>query len=213
MTALYRICEPEKGTIEIDGINTLQIGLYDLRSNLTIIPQEPVLFRGTIRQNLDPFNTTSDEKLYEALIKAGCITASELKDIGTSSHDLMFHLDSFVEDNGANYSLGQRQVLALCRALIKKTKILILDEATSNMDYETDARIQNIIKREFTDCTILSIAHRLKTIVNYDRILVMDKGRCVEFDTPWTLFNTKDSIFRSMCDKSHIVSSDFDSRE
>ena len=213
MTALYRICEPEKGTIEIDGVNTLQIGLYDLRSKLTIIPQEPVLFRGTIRQNLDPFNTTSDEKLYEALIKAGCITASELKDIGTSSHDLMFHLDSFVEDNGANYSLGQRQVLALCRALIKKTKILILDEATSNVDYETDARIQNIIKREFTDCTILSIAHRLKTIVNYDRILVMDKGRCVEFDTPWTLFNTKDSIFRSMCDKSHIVSSDFDSRE
>lgn len=213
MTALYRICELEKGTIQIDGINTLQIGLFDLRSKLTIIPQEPVLFRGTIRENLDPFNTTSDEKLYEALIKAGCINDSELKDMGTPAHNHKFHLDAFVEDNGSNYSLGQRQVLALCRALIKKTKILILDEATSSVDYETDARIQNIINREFTNCTILSIAHRLKTIVNYDRILVMDKGRCVEFDTPWTLFNTKDSIFRSMCDKSCIASSDFDSRE
>lgn len=216
MTALYRLSEPEEGSVQIDNVDTLSLGLYDLRSNLTIIPQDPVLFRGTIRQNLDPFGTLSDEVLYSALVRAGCIQSDELEKV--MQEDVKreqvhkFHLDSFVEDNGANFSLGQRQVLALCRALVKDTSILILDEATSSVDYETDARIQQTIASEFADCTILCIAHRLKTICNYDRILVMDKGRATEFDTPWNLYNMEDSIFRSMCDKSGIGADDFDKK-
>lgn len=218
MTALYRLSEPEKGDIEIDGVNTLDIGLYDLRSKLSIIPQEPVLFRGSIRQNLDPFGHHTDDELYQALVTAGCIPADELEKVRAETPEnteqlYKFHLDSFVEDNGENFSLGQRQVLALCRALVKDTQILVLDEATSSVDYETDARIQSTIGREFANCTILCIAHRLKTIVNYDRILVMDKGRLHEFDTPWKLYNLKGGIFRSMCDKSGITEADIHKKE
>lgn len=218
MTALYRLSEPEEGSIHIDGMDTLKMGLYDLRSRLTIIPQEPVLFRGSIRQNLDPFEVVSDADLYSALVRSGCISPVDLEKVlrqdpchPETLHK--FHLDGFVEDNGANFSLGQRQVLALCRALVKETRILILDEATSSVDYETDAHIQQTIQNEFADCTILCIAHRLKTIVNYDRILVMDRGQCKEFDVPWALYNTKDSIFRSMCDKSGIGAPDFLNKE
>ncbi|QPG76759.1 hypothetical protein FOA43_004153 [Brettanomyces nanus] len=217
MTALYRLSEPEKGEIEIDGVKTLDIGLYDLRSKLSIIPQDPVLFRGNIRQNLDPFGQRDDATLYKALVTAGCIASEDLEKVISERPDHpeglhKFHLDSFVEDNGENFSLGQRQVLALCRALVKNTKILILDEATSSVDYETDARIQKTISTEFADCTILCIAHRLKTIVNYDRILVMDRGELREFDTPWKLYNDKETIFRSMCDKSGINSSDLEEK-
>lgn len=207
MTALYRLSEPESGSIAIDGINTLELGLYDLRAHLSIIPQEPVLFRGTIRQNLDPFHTRSDHTLYQALLTAGCVSAAQIHSGSVSSSK--FALDAFVDDNGVNFSLGERQVLALCRALVKDTRILVLDEATSSVDYETDARIQHTISHQFQDCTILCIAHRLKTIVNYDRILVMDRGRLNQFDTPWALFNSS-GIFRSMCDKSGITADDFE---
>ncbi|VEU19621.1 DEKNAAC100393 [Brettanomyces naardenensis] len=214
MTALYRLSEPELGEIDIDGVKTLEIGLSDLRSKLSIIPQDPVLFRGTIRQNLDPFGHLDDDTLYNALVTGGCIAPEELERVkmqmpGHAVELHKFHLDSFVDDNGENFSLGQRQVLALCRALVKDTRILILDEATSSVDYETDSRIQQTISTEFADCTILCIAHRLKTIVNYDRILVMDKGELAEFDTPWHLYNMEGSIFKSMCDKSGISEADF----
>ncbi|KAH3662159.1 hypothetical protein OGAPHI_005407 [Ogataea philodendri] len=214
MTALYRLCEPGDGEIMIDGVDTLSIGLYDLRSKLSIIPQESVLFRGTLRQNLDPFGDLDDDSLYGYLIEAGCINPSRLSGIrqqdpnsGEQLHP--FHLDVAVDEGGSNYSLGERQVLSLCRALIRKSKILILDEATSSVDYETDARIQNTVRLKFADCTVLTIAHRLKTILDYDKILVMDKGRCLEFDTPWNLFQSEGSSFRAMCLISGIQETDF----
>ncbi|GMM44325.1 hypothetical protein DAPK24_009000 [Pichia kluyveri] len=197
MTALYRLSEIECGEMTIDGVNISEIGLFKLRSKLAIIPQDPVLFKGTIRSNLDPFEETDDSILLEAL---------EMASGGIGD----FTLDSIVEENGTNYSLGERQVIALCRALIRESKILILDEATSSVDYETDARIQNTIAQGFKDCTILCIAHRLRTILNYDRILVMDKGECAEFDTPKALWENKEGIFRSMCEKSGIDEKDFE---
>ncbi|KAG7924648.1 hypothetical protein KL925_005079 [Ogataea polymorpha] len=214
MTALYRLCEPTDGNIIIDGVNTLTIGLYDLRSKLSIIPQESVLFKGTLRQNLDPFGELDDDSLYGYLMEAGCIEPSRLQDVkhqnpasGERLHS--FHLDVEVDDGGSNYSLGEKQVLSLCRALIRKSKILILDEATSSVDYKTDARIQNTVRSKFSDCTVLTIAHRLKTILDYDKVLVMDDGHCLEFDTPWNLFNSKNSTFRSMCMISGIKDTDF----
>jgi ATP-binding cassette, subfamily C (CFTR/MRP), member 1 len=198
MTALYRLSEIADGQMTIDGVDISKIGLYQLRSHLAIIPQDPVLFRGTIRRNLDPFGEADDSVLQKA-IDLACGTQNDSK----------FDLDTFVEDDGVNFSLGERQVIALCRALIRKSKILILDEATSSVDYETDARIQTTIAEGFKHCTILCIAHRLKTILNYDRILVMDKGECAEFDTPMKLWR-QNGIFRSMCDKSGIEEGDFE---
>ncbi|KAG0673397.1 hypothetical protein C6P42_002747 [Pichia californica] len=197
MTALYRLSEPESGQMFIDGVDIMNIGLFELRSHLAIIPQDPVLFRGTIRSNLDPFEETDDNLLQKA-IDLSC----------GSENNSKFALDTFVEDGGVNFSLGERQVIALSRALIRKTKILILDEATSSVDYETDARIQKTIAEGFTNCTILCIAHRLRTILNYDRILVMDKGECAEFDEPKKLW-LKGGIFRAMCDKSGIEENEF----
>ena len=145
--------------------------------------------------------------------RSGLIDESKIGSVQSQdpkSEDLnKFHLFKQVLENGTNFSLGERQLIAFARALVKRTRILILDEATSSVDYETDNKIQKIILREFGTCTILCIAHRLKTIINYDRILVLEKGEVKEFDTPWNLFNTKDSIFEQMCKKSKITSDDF----
>lgn len=212
MTALYRLSEPEGGSIEIDGVDIQKIGLFELRSRLAIIPQDPVLFRGDIRRNLDPFGEVEDHVLQGALDLASGRAADGDADDDADASDLItakFTLDTLVEDDGANFSLGERQVIALCRALIRNARILVLDEATSSVDYETDARIQKTIAEGFKNCTILCIAHRLRTILNYDRILVMDRGESAEFDTPKALW-LKNGIFRSMCDKSGIEESDFD---
>ncbi|GMG40269.1 unnamed protein product [Ambrosiozyma monospora] len=218
INALYRISEPDNGsTITIDGIDIQKIALGELRSRLSIIPQESVLFKGTVRSNLDPFSEFDDDTLYDALVRSGCIQPGLINRVkqqqfgedGAADAEVhVFHLDNIVEDNGANYSLGQRQMLALCRALLRNSKILILDEATSSVDYETDWKVQEVISKEFNHCTILCIAHRLKTIVRYDRILVMDRGKLAEFDTPINLFKL-DGIFRSMCNKSGISEVDF----
>jgi ABC-type multidrug transport system fused ATPase/permease subunit len=208
MMALYRMSELSEGQILIDGVDVSQIGLFDLRSKLSIIPQDPVLFIGTIRKNLDPFGESTDTQLWDALRRAGLI--ENIKNITNSEGDLhKFHLDQQVEDEGSNFSLGERQLLALARALVRNSKILILDEATSSVDYETDSKIQNTIINEFSHCTILCIAHRLKTILTYDRVLVLDQGEAVEFDTPTNLFNVQGSIFRQMCEKSNISAADF----
>ncbi|KAK6202553.1 P-loop containing nucleoside triphosphate hydrolase protein [Scheffersomyces amazonensis] len=220
MTVLYRICELESGKILIDDVDISSIGLNDLRSKLSIIPQDPVLFNGTIRNNLDPFGENEDDKLWDALRRSGLITKEELKSIEknvkpdqVNSEDDQklhkFHLDQIVEEEGANFSLGERQLIAFGRALVRDTKILILDEATSSVDYETDSKIQNTIATEFKDCTILCIAHRLKTIINYDKILTMHRGELAEFDTPWKLFNLEGGIFQEMCEKSSITAEDF----
>lgn len=216
MTALYRLSELESGKITIDDVDVSHLGLKALRSKLSIIPQDPVLFRGSIRKNLDPFNESTDDKLWDALRRTGLIDALRMEAVKAQTKENTeddnmhkFHLDQAVEDDGANFSLGERQLLAFARALVRDTKILILDEATSSVDYETDAKIQQTIIKEFSHCTILCIAHRLKTIINYDRILVLDKGEINQFDTPWNLFNDKDGIFQQMCQKSNITSADF----
>lgn len=220
MSALYRLNELTAGKILIDNVDISQLGLFDLRRKLAIIPQDPVLFRGTIRKNLDPFNERTDDELWDALVRGGAIAKDDLPEVklqkpdenGTHGRMHKFHLDQAVEEEGSNFSLGERQLLALTRALVRQSKILILDEATSSVDYETDGKIQTRIVEEFGGCTILCIAHRLKTIVNYDRILVLEKGEVAEFDTPWTLFSQEDSIFRSMCSRSGIVENDFENR-
>lgn len=214
MNALYRISELATGNIIIDDVDITNIGLKDLRSKLSIIPQDPVLFHGTIRQNLDPFNNATDAELWSALRRSGLVGegAAGLTEFNLSTDNLRsfhkFHLDQLVEDDGANFSLGERQLLALARALVRNSKILILDEATSSVDYETDAMIQSTIVNEFKECTILCIAHRLKTILQYDKILVLDKGEVREFGTPFDLF--KDGgIFTEMCERSNINELDF----
>jgi len=218
MNALFRVNELVDGKVVIDDVDISTIGLNDLRSKLSIIPQDPVLFHGTIRQNLDPFGASSDAELWDALKRSWLV---ENEAAGTGKYtpgesDIKtfhkFHLDQKVEDDGANFSLGERQLLALARALVRNTRILILDEATSSVDYETDAKIQSTIINEFRQCSILCIAHRLKTILNYDRILVLDKGEVKEFDSPWNLFQYG-GIFREMCERSNITQSDFEQLE
>ncbi len=205
--AIYRLAELAEGTIEIDGVDVENIGLHDLRSKLSIIPQDPVLFKGTIRGNLDPFNEHEDLELWDALRRSGLIDADNLEGIKNDLRN-KFNLEALVEDEGANFSLGERQLLALARALVRRSKILIMDEATSSVDYETDALVQRTISREFKGCTVLCIAHRLKTILNYDKILVLEKGEIEQFDTPISLFK-QSGRFREMCDSSSITFDDF----
>lgn len=216
MTALYRIVELTEGKIEIDGIDISTLGLKDLRSHLSIIPQDPVLFKGTIKKNLDPFNNYSDDQLWTALLKAGLIGESELEEAKKQRGELeklpKYHLEKEVEENGANFSLGERQLLAFARALVRDSKILVLDEATSSVDYKTDNTIQKTIVNQFRDCTVLCIAHRLRTILNYDRIIVLERGEIAECGSPYELFSAENSIFQQMCSKSKITEADFPSR-
>ncbi|CCH45644.1 putative membrane protein [Wickerhamomyces ciferrii] len=209
MSTLYRLNELSSGKILIDGVDISQLGLHELRSKLTIIPQDPVLFQGTIRRNLDPFNERSDFELWDVLRRCNLIKIDQLNVLTNQSSNNnqssanKFHLEALVEDGGSNFSLGERQLIALARALVRSTKILIMDEATSSVDYETDALIQNTISNEFKNCTVLCIAHRLKTIVKYDKILVLEKGELEEYDSPLKLFNNN-GIFRDMCNSSGI---------
>ncbi|XP_014733665.1 PREDICTED: canalicular multispecific organic anion transporter 2 [Sturnus vulgaris] len=185
---LFRILEAVKGEIKIDGVKISEIGLHDLRSRLTIIPQDPVLFSGTLRMNLDPFNKYSDEEIWKAL------ELSHLKRFVSSQPSM---LDYECSEGGENLSVGQRQLVCLARALLRKTRILILDEATAAIDLETDDLIQMTIRTQFVDCTVLTIAHRLNTIMDYTRVLVLDNGTIAEFDTPANLIAAK-GIFYNM---------------
>jgi ABC-type multidrug transport system fused ATPase/permease subunit len=224
--SLFRFMEPTSGRILIDGVDIHKIGLEDLRSRLTIIPQDPVLFSGTLRSNLDPFEQYNDSVLWAALKRShlvdgrqqqGSSTASSI----TSSNGSMatISLDSPVTENGNNWSQGQRQLIALARALVKRTSLIVLDEATSSVDFDTDQQIQETIRKEFTDSTLLCIAHRIRTVADYDRILVLDHGQVKEFDTPYELMTREGSIFQQMCEKSGeysellaIAKAKFDSR-
>ncbi|KFQ36515.1 Canalicular multispecific organic anion transporter 2, partial [Merops nubicus] len=185
---LFRILEAVKGEIKIDGVKISEIGLHDLRSRLTIIPQDPVLFSGTLRMNLDPFNKYSDEEIWKAL------ELSHLKRFVSSQPSM---LDYECSEGGENLSVGQRQLVCLARALLRKTRILILDEATAAIDLETDDLIQMTIRTQFEGCTVLTIAHRLNTIMDYTRVLVLDNGTIAEFDTPASLIASK-GIFYNM---------------
>ncbi|KAL8714669.1 MAG: hypothetical protein Q9220_001618 [cf. Caloplaca sp. 1 TL-2023] len=206
MSALFRLVDLSSGSISIDGINIATVGLKDLRTRLAIIPQDPTLFRGTIRSNLDPFNEHTDLELWSALRQSDLIDADAKLD--DKSHGRI-HLDGMVEEEGLNFSLGQRQLMALARALVRNAQIIVCDEATSSVDMETDQKIQKTIATGFKGKTLLCIAHRLKTIINYDRICVMDQGRIAELDTPLKLWE-EGGIFRSMCDRSALRREDFD---
>ncbi|CAE6471481.1 unnamed protein product [Rhizoctonia solani] len=194
MAALFRIAELTSGSILIDGLDIGQMGLSAVRSKIAIIPQEAGIFSGTIRSNMDPFSEYDDATLHDALRRSHLLGQS------TSS----LSLDSPIAAEGANLSVGQRSLLSLARALVKQSKILVLDEATASVDLETDSRIQVTIKTEFADRTLLCIAHRLRTIINYDRVVVMDQGQIVEVGTPLELVLNDGGIFRSMCDQSGI---------
>lgn len=193
--ALFRLIEASSGNITIDGIDISTLGLLDLRSRITIIPQDPVLFNGTIRSNLTT-ELKSDADLWLSLERAG------LKSFVSA---LPGQLDAAVLPNGENLSVGQRQLICLARALLRKTKVLVLDEATASVDYESDALIQRTIRTEFAHCTVLCIAHRLATVMDYDRILVLDKGEVAEFDSPTTLLRQKDTIFFKLARESRLV--------
>jgi ATP-binding cassette subfamily C (CFTR/MRP) protein 1 len=205
MSTLFRLVELSGGSIAIDGLDISTIGLHDLRSRLAIIPQDPTLFKGTIRSNLDPFNEHTDLELWSALRQSDLITAEASLDDKSPGR---IHLDGIVEDEGLNFSLGQRQLMALARALVRGSQIIVCDEATSSVDMETDEKIQRTIATGFKGKTLLCIAHRLKTIINYDRICVMDQGKIAELDVPLALWN-QGGIFRGMCDRGGIRREDF----
>ena len=213
-STLFRMIELSSGTITIDGINIATIGLHDLRSHLAIITQEPILFHGTIRSNLDPFDQHDDLKLWSALRQAGLADQYEDKDLSGDHVPKGHHiqLDGPVEEGGANFSLGQRQLIALARALVRGSQIIVCDEATSSVDFETDARIQETMVRGFKGKTLLCIAHRLRTIIAYDKICVMDAGRLVEIGEPLALWE-KGGVFRGMCDRSGIGRREFTNSE
>ncbi|XP_065887047.1 ATP-binding cassette sub-family C member 4-like isoform X2 [Dysidea avara] len=192
LAALFRLAEPE-GVFEIDGVQITEIGLHDLRKKVSIIPQDPVLFSGSVRYNLDPFKEHRDDQLWNALEEV------QLKDFVSS---LDKGLDAKVSEGGSNFSVGQRQLICLARALLRKNKILVIDEATANVDLITDSVIQEMIRTKFSHCTILTIAHRLETVMDSDRILVLSSGKVIEFDTPFNLLQSAQSVFRSMVDKT-----------
>nr|XP_046230695.1 multidrug resistance-associated protein 1-like isoform X2 [Scatophagus argus] len=192
---IFRILEAAKGRICIDGIDIAHIGLHDLRSRITIIPQDPVLFSGTLRMNLDPSDTCSDEDLWKAL---------ELAHLSNFVSALPQKLSHYCSEGGENLSLGQRQLLCLARALLRKTRILVLDEATAAVDLKTDQLIQSTIRTQFNDCTVLTIAHRLNTIMDYTRVVVMDKGSIAEMDSPSQLIHLR-GLFYQMCLEAGLV--------
>uniref|UniRef100_A0A8C3UU77 ABC-type glutathione-S-conjugate transporter n=1 Tax=Catharus ustulatus TaxID=91951 RepID=A0A8C3UU77_CATUS len=195
---LFRVLEAAGGKIIIDDVDIATIGLHDLRNNLTIIPQDPVLFTGTLRMNLDPFDQYSDEEVWKAL---------ELAHLKTYVQGLPEGLLHLVSEGGENLSVGQRQLVCLARALLRKAKILILDEATAAVDLETDNLIQTTIRSEFADCTVLTIAHRLHTIMDSNRVMVLHAGQIVEFDSPEELLK-KQGVFSGMAKDAGITSAE-----
>ncbi|KAJ8487830.1 hypothetical protein ONZ51_g3940 [Trametes cubensis] len=232
--SLLRFVDPASGRIVIDGIDISTIGLHDLRSRITFIPQDATLFSGTLRDNLDPFGEHTDSECLDVLHRVQMISDSQLASQRSSCDasrtasihgnereatissmsptptktegKILITLDTQVSPGGTNFSQGQRQLIAMARALLRRSAIIILDEATSSIDFATDAKIQATIREEFGDSLLLTVAHRLRTVIDYDRLIVLDKGEVAEFDTPLNLINKEGGIFRGMCLKSGTFS-------
>ncbi|KAI5467371.1 P-loop containing nucleoside triphosphate hydrolase protein [Mariannaea sp. PMI_226] len=210
--ALFRFLEARSGSVVIDGLDISKIKLHSLRSRLAIIPQDPVLFSGTVRSNLDPFDDNTDEQLRDSLSRVHLIDsepgtpsnelASANSTVAPRNINIFRDLSSPISESGGNLSQGQRQLLCLARAIVSRPKIMVLDEATSAVDMATDALIQRSIREEFNDSTLIVIAHRLSTIADFDRILVLSEGQVAEFGTPRELWEKQDGVFRDMCESS-----------
>ncbi|KAF8717299.1 P-loop containing nucleoside triphosphate hydrolase protein, partial [Rhizoctonia solani] len=215
--SFLRFVEPSEGSIRIDGLDITKISLQDLRSKITIIPQDPVLFSGTVRENLDPFRQHTDAECLDVLhrvqLTAPVISARTTPgstrppsptsypydDEGLLDSRLTVSLHTRVSAGGANFSQGQRQLFSLARALLRRNSIVIMDESTSSLDYATDQKIQDTIREEFQDALTITVAHRIRTIIDNDRLMVLDKGHIIEFDTPWNLIEREGGLFREMC--------------
>ncbi|KAI0257019.1 hypothetical protein BJV78DRAFT_1272168 [Lactifluus subvellereus] len=233
--SILRFVDPASGRIMIDGIDITTIGLHDLRSRVTFIPQDATLFSGTLRENLDPFNEHDDIECLDVLHRVQMITDSAYESQRSSRQasraasrpsspghgtpsptpgssaaastteiesKTPVTLETQVSPGGGNFSQGQRQLIAMARALLRRSSIIVLDEATSSIDFATDSKIQATIREEFGGSLLLTVAHRLKTVIDYDRLIVLDRGVIAEFDTPWNLIQKEDGIFRSMAMKS-----------
>jgi ABC-type multidrug transport system fused ATPase/permease subunit len=189
---LLRGLEIESGQILIDGLDTKTIDLHALRSRLAYVPQDPTLFAGTLRLNLDPYDEHTDKEVLDDLTRVGLLNSP--KEEGGKFTDLSFTL----AEKGSNISQGQRQLVCIARAVLKGSRVVVLDEATASIDHESDLKIQACIRS--MEATVITIAHRLRTVVDYDRILGLDAGRVKECGHPWQLLQHKDGIFRGMCD-------------
>lgn len=206
--ALFRCLEAESGSIYIDGVNIGEIGLNDLRENITMVPQDPTLFTGTIRSNLDPFGIYTDKVIFETLMRVQLIPEVPDTNIPTTvdptsitgNRNVFLDLSSPVAESGNNLSQGQKQLLCLARALLKAPKVILFDEATASIDYLTDSRIQATIRQ--LESTTITIAHRLNTVIYYDKILVLDQGSVKEFAHPHDLLKIENGLFRTMCEQS-----------
>lgn len=187
--ALFRVVEPTQGRIFIDGLDICKMGLQDLRSRLSIIPQEPILFQGTVRNNLDPLEQHSDDQIWEVLSKC------HLGEIVRRDHRL---LDAPVAEDGENWSVGQRQLVCLARVLLQKRRILVMDEATASVDTATDHVIQETIREETSRCTVITVAHRIPTVIDTDLVLVLDEGKLAEYDSPSQLLEDNSTAFSKL---------------
>jgi len=200
--SFFRFIEAAAGSIIVDGVDISTIPLQTLRERLTIIPQEAALFAGTVRFNLDPFGTFSDAELYDVLKRTNLLSNGGLATPGGQSG--ISSLDDHVQDGAKNFSAGQRQLLCLARGLLKlrNSNVLILDESTANLDHDTDVAVQQTIREELGASTILCIAHRLHTIIDFDRVLVLGQGEVIEYDTPSALLAKEGSEFHRLCSET-----------
>merc|ERR1711957_143221 len=215
MVALLRLVELHSGSITIDDVDISKVGLKKLRSVIAVIPQDPVLFSGTVRSNLDPFDEYGDSRLFEVLVHVGLhaglhVVLSKVSLCSLKSEDSekrasgraqpIKSLSDEVLEGGTNFSVGQRQLIVIARAMLTGASIVIMDEATASVDADTDARIQRVFRAEFKDATCITVAHRLNTIMDSDLVLVMDDGKAAEFDKPSSLLSKEGGMFKSLVD-------------
>ncbi|KAI5443870.1 Multidrug resistance-associated protein 7, variant 3, partial [Lathyrus oleraceus] len=199
--ALFRLVEPAEGKIVVDGIDISSIGLHDLRSRFGIIPQDPTLFNGTVRFNLDTLSQHTDQEIWEVLRKC------QLREVVQGKKE---GLNSSVVEDGSNWSMGQRQLFCLGRALLRRSRILVLDEATASIDNSTDLIVQKTIRVEFADCTVITVAHRIPTVMDCTMVLAISDGKLAEYDEPMSLMKREESMFRQLVKEywSHFQSAE-----